>query len=59
MINKELLVRILNENGWGIYLKSNPLEEMSANFGKMYKVSDIEVDRLIDEYNSHLESPTE
>ena len=59
MINKELLVKILSENGWGLYLKSNPLEEMSANVGKIYKVNDIEVDKLIAEYNAHLESPTE
>ena len=59
MINKELLVKILSENGCGLYLKSNPIEEMSANVGKIYKVNDIEVDKLIEEYNAHLESPTE
>jgi len=59
VINKELLVKILSENGWGLYLKSNPLEEMSANVGKIYKVNDIEVDKLIEEYNAHLASPTE
>ena len=59
MINKELLIQILNENNWGLYLKSNPLEEMSANVGKIYKINDIEVDKLIEEYNSHFTSPEE
>jgi hypothetical protein len=59
VINKELLIQILNENNWGLYLKSNPLEEMSANVGKIYKINDIEVDKLIEEYNSHFTSPEE
>lgn len=59
MINKELLIKILSENGWGLYLITNPLDEMPSNFGKMYKVNDIEVDRLVDEYNSHFTSPEE
>lgn len=59
MINKELITRILNENGWGLFLKNNPLEEMPSSLGKMYKVSEIDVDRLVEEYNAHLESPEE
>ena len=49
MINKELITRILNENGWGLFLKNNPLEEMPSSLGKMYKVSEIDVDRLVEE----------
>ena len=59
MINKELLIKILSENGWGIYLTNSPLEEMPSNFGKMYKINDVEIDKLVDEYNAHLESPEE
>ena len=59
MINKELIVKILNEKGWGIFLKSNPLEEMPSSLGKMYKVNEVDIDRMIEEYNSHLESPQE
>ena len=59
MINKELLIKILNENNWGLYLTTSPLEEMPANVGKIYKVNEIEIDKLVEEYNAHLESPKE
>lgn len=59
MIVKELLIRILNENHIGLYLKSRPLEELPSNNGVLYKVNEVDVDSLVDEYNSHLESPTE
>ena len=58
MIVKELLIKILNENHIGLYYKSRPLEELTANNGVLYKVNEIDVDNLIDEYNSHFESPT-
>ena len=57
MINKELLLKILSENSWGMYHKSNPLEEFPTNVGIMYKINDIDVDRLIEAYNSSLEQP--
>ena len=37
MLSKELLVKVLSENNWGVYLKSSPLEEMSTtNVGMIY-----------------------
>ena len=59
MINKELLIKILNENGWGLFLKNTPLEEMPSSLGKMYRVNEVDADRLIEEYNAHLTSPEE
>ena len=59
MIVKELLIKILNENHIGLYYKSRPLEELTANNGVLYKVNDVDVDNGIDEYNSHFESPME
>ena len=55
MINKELLIKILNENHIGLYLRSRPLEELPASNGVLYKVNDVDVDNVIDEYNSHFE----
>ena len=59
MINKELLIKILNENHIGLYLRSRPLEELPASNGVLYKVNDVDVDSVVDEYNSHFASPTE
>ena len=59
-LNKELLMKVLNEHNWGIYLKSKPLEEMSTtNLGIMYHINEVEVDNLIEEYNANLETPEE
>ena len=59
-LNKELLMKVLNEHNWGIYLKSKPLEGTStANLGIMYHINEIEVDNLIEEYNANLEIPEE
>ena len=60
MLNKELLLKVLSEHNWGIYLKSSPLEEMSTtNVGKIYKVNEVEADNLVEEYNKLLEKPEE
>tara|TARA_R100000306_G_C4342655_1_gene126042 strand:+ start:726 stop:905 length:180 start_codon:yes stop_codon:yes gene_type:complete len=59
MINKELLIKILNENNLGLYIKSKPLEEIPSNVGVMYKVNEVDAEKIIDEYNAHLESPEE
>ena len=59
MINRELLIKILSENNLGFYIKSKPLEEIPSNMGVMYKVNEVEVDKIVDEYNAHLESPEE
>mgnify|MGYP003130897748 FL=1 len=59
-LNKELLMKVLSEHNWGIYLKSKPLEEMSTtNLGIMYHINEVEVDNLIEEYNANLEIPEE
>ena len=57
MINKGLLLKILSENSWGMYHKSNPLEEFPTNVGIMYKINEIDVDKLVEEYNSSLGTP--
>jgi len=60
MLNKELLLKVLSEHNWGIYLKSSPLEEMSTtNVGKIYKINEVEADNLVEEYNQLLEKPEE
>jgi hypothetical protein len=59
MLNKELLTKILSENNWGIFLKGSPLEEMSTNVGVMYKINEVDVDKIVDSYNAHLNEPIE
>ena len=60
MLNKELLIKVPSQNNWGIYLKSSPLEEIStANVGKMYKINEVDVDHLVEEYNRNLDQPEE
>ena len=60
MLNKELLLKVLSEHNWGVYLKSSPLEEMSTtNVGKIYKINEVEADNLVEEYNQLLEKPEE
>ena len=59
MIVKEILTRILNEKNIGLYLKSRPLEELPANGSTLYKVNDVDVDQIIEEYNSHFTRPEE
>ena len=55
MINKKILERVLTENSWGIYLKAKPLEEVPTNVGMIYKICELQIDKLIDEYNLILE----
>ena len=60
MLNKELLLKVLSEHNWGVYLKSRPLEEMStSNVGVIYKINEVEADSLVEEYNKLLEEPEE
>ena len=60
MLNKELLIKVLSENNWGVYLKSSPLEEMTTtNVGKIYHVNEVDVSNLVESYNGHLEKPEE
>ena len=55
MLNKKLLEKVLTENRWGIYLKGKPLEEVPTNVGMIYKICEIQIDKLVDEYNLTLE----
>ena len=60
MLNKELLLKVLSEHNWGVYLKSCPLQEMStSNVGVMYKINEVDADSLVEEYNKLLEKPEE
>ena len=60
MLNKELLIKVLSEHNWGVYLKSSPLQEMStSNVGVMYKINEVDADSLVEEYNTLLEKPEE
>ncbi len=60
MLSKELLLKVLSEHNWGVYLKSRPLEEMStSNVGMIYKINEVEADSLVEEYNKLLEEPQE
>ena len=59
MINKELMMRILSRNNVGFYHKGKPLEEIPSNVGMMYKINEVEADKIIEDYNANLESPTE
>ena len=60
MLNKELLLKVLSEHNWGVYLKSSPLQEMStANVGVIYTINEVDADSLVEEYNKLLEEPKE
>lgn len=60
MLNKELLIKVLSEHNWGIFLKSSPLQEMStSNVGMIYKINEIDIDSVVNEYNTLLEQPEE
>ena len=60
MLSKELLIKVLSEHNWGVYLKSSPLQEMStSNVGVIYTINEIDADSLVEEYNKLLEKPEE
>ena len=60
MLIKELMIKVLSEHNWGVYLKSSPLQEMStSNVGVMYKINEVDADSLVEEYNKLLEQPEE
>tara|TARA_R110000824_G_scaffold336075_4_gene522612 strand:- start:1547 stop:1756 length:210 start_codon:yes stop_codon:yes gene_type:complete len=54
MLEKKALEKILAENSWGIYLKGRPLEEIPTNVGVIYKICEVSVEKLVDEYNEYL-----
>ena len=51
MLNKKMLEKVLAENSWGIYLKGRPLEEVPTNVGMIYKICEVGIDKLVEEYN--------
>jgi|TARA_R100000742_G_C4255908_1_gene73823 hypothetical protein len=51
MIDRKLLEKILTENSWGLYLKGRPLDEINTNVGVIYKICEVSVEKLVDEYN--------
>lgn len=60
MLSKELLIKVLNEHNWGIFLKSSPLQEMStSNVGMIYKINEIDIDNVVKAYNDMLASYTD
>ena len=60
MLNKVLLIKVLSEHNWGVFLKSSPLQEMStSNVGMIYKINEIDIDSVVNEYNTLLEQPEE
>ena len=60
MLSKELLVKLLSEHNWGSFLKNSPLQEMStSNVGMIYKINEIDIDSVVNEYNTLLEQPEE
>ena len=60
MLNKELLMKVLSEHNWGIYLKSSTLQEMStSNVGVIYTINEVDAESLVEEYNTLLEKPEE
>ena len=60
MLSKELMIKVLSEHNWGVYLKSSPLQEMStSNVGVIYKINEVDADSLVEEYNKLLEQPEE
>ena len=45
---KQIVVKALNDNNWGIYLKSEPLTRVPMQDGnQMFKVTDIEPSNLL------------
>ncbi len=57
MLSKELLIKVLNEHNWGMFLKSSPLQEMStSNVGMIYKINEIDIDNVVKAYNDMLDS---
>ena len=46
---KQIVSKALSENGWGIYLKADPLSRIPVqDGGNMYKITDIDPVSLLD-----------
>ena len=46
---KQIVVKAISNNNWGIYLKSEPLTKVPIHEGtSMFKITDVGVDELLD-----------
>ena len=51
----EVLSKVLSKNDWGVFFRGEPLQECPVQEGaKMYKVNEINLDRLYDAINDTL-----
>ena len=45
---KQIVIKALSDNNWGLYLKSDPLTKVPIQEGtSMFKVTDVEIDELL------------
>lgn len=52
---KNLVKKVLEENDWGIYFKAEPITSLPVqDNSKIYKVNDINIDRLMDSLDDKL-----
>ena len=44
---KQIVIKAISDNNWGLYLKSDPLTKVPIQEGaSMFKVTDVEIDAL-------------
>lgn len=54
---KNLIKKVLEKNDWGIYFKAEPICSLPVqDNSKIYKVNDVNADRLMDAVDAALES---
>ena len=45
---KQIVIKAISDNNWGLYLKSDPLTKVPIQEGaSMFKVTDVEIDVLL------------
>ena len=50
---KQIVIKALSDNNWGLYLKSDPLTKVPIQEGtSMFKVTDVEIDELLNAINN-------
>jgi len=51
----DILSEVLSKNDWGVFFKGEPLQDCPVQEGaKMYKVNEVNMDRLYDAINNEL-----
>ena len=51
----ELILKVLRDNDWGIFFKGEPIQMLPVQDGiTMYKVNEVETDRLFDAIDAQL-----